>query len=131
MKLYTITLTHYSPKDDESGIDCLLIAKDDEQVYEWLKKNRATRYSYKDEDAELYNINSAEYPWNVIKSNATFKEKTIYWRGCANDPDTDYEDLYYGQTNWSWDEGQEIAEADIQVLQQYLGDKVINARGEG
>jgi len=130
MKLYTITLTHYSPKDAKSGIDCLLIAENDEQVYEWLKANRASSYKYAEQDNDLYDIRSDQYPWDLIKANLTFKEKIIYWRGCSNDPDTELDDLYYGRTTWSWDEGQEIAEADIGVLRQYLNDKVIDARGE-
>jgi hypothetical protein len=99
-------------------------------VYEWLKENQATIYEYKEEDEEVYDIKSNEYPWDTIKANLTFKEKIIYHRGCANDPDTSYDDLYYGQTNWSWNEGQEVTEADLSVLRQYLGDKLIDARGE-
>ncbi len=130
MKLYTVTLIHYSPGDDESGIDCFLIADNDEQVYDWLRDNRCTGYKDQEEDSESYDIESPDYPWNTIESGLTFQEKIIYYRGCANDPDTDYEDLYYGQTNWSWNEGQVLTEADLSVLQRYLGDKLVDGRGE-
>jgi hypothetical protein len=130
MKLYTVTLIHRSPKDSESGIDCFLIANNEEQVYDWLRDNRCTGYKDQEKGSESYDIESPVSPWNTIRSGLTFQEKIIYYRGCANDPDTDYEDLYYGQTNWSWNEGQELTEADLSVLQRYLGDKLVDGRGE-
>ena len=128
MKLYRILLEHYAPKDSKRAIDCFVIADNDEQVYEWLKENRSTSYKYQEEENELYDIKSTEYPWSTIRSDVEFKDKIIYYRGCMNDPDTEYEDLYYGKTVWGWDEGQSIDEDDIRVLREYLGESLVDAR---
>ena len=36
MNLYKVLFSHYAPKDSETGIKALLLANNDEQVYEWI-----------------------------------------------------------------------------------------------
>lgn len=39
MNLYEIRFRHFSPKDSNSGIICLLVASGDEQVYDWFRSD--------------------------------------------------------------------------------------------
>lgn len=118
MNIYKIIFTHYSPKDSEEGIACLLIAENDEQVYEWIASDpqfgdMRIFTSWKDmEDEEL---EDAEMP---------FKEKMISICGEVNDEDADLSDLYYGKTLYGW----QLLKEDIDInkdVPQYLIDKNI------
>lgn len=105
MNLYKIKFSHSSPKDTECGIKCLLLAKNDEQVYEWIK-------SEPDIGGEkLWNI------WADIEdSNNEFKHQMIQIKGEINDDDFDYSDAYYGITLLGWSLLKEDIKTDYSEL---------------
>lgn len=106
MNIYKIEFLHAAPKDTESGIKCLLLAENEEQVYEWIKLEpklgeRSLYNGWKDseeenEEFEIYDENYNE----VGKEN--FKQKMIRLQGQMNDDDYDYSDAYYGITLFGW-----------------------------
>ena len=106
MNLYKISFSHHAPKDREEGIKCLLLAKNDEQVYEWIKSepeiNGNTLYnSWKDSEEENEDFEIYDNNFNVI-GNERFKEKIIRLKGQMNDDDYDFSDAYYGITLYGW-----------------------------
>ncbi|MGG0308333.1 hypothetical protein ABEY43_07035 [Priestia megaterium] len=123
MNLYKIMLEHFAPKDSEKGIFTYLIAKTDEEVYEWIaaeKKTKDERTIYNswkcnEEDIgsfEIYNDN-----YDVI-GEETYKERMIRLKGDINDEDAELEDLYYGKTLLGWDLVKEsITPEEVLVLQ--------------
>lgn len=104
MNLYSIDFLHASPKDTEYGMKCLLLAENDEQVYEWIKSEPElpdrTLYNNwecnEDEEFDIYNDNYE------IVGKETFKEKMIRLGGEINDEDYDFSDAYYGITLFGW-----------------------------
>lgn len=94
MNLYKIIFDHYSPKDHESGIKCLLFAQNDEEVYDWL--GRWEDYEDDEDDPD-------------------FKVRMIALKGDINDKTKDnYADAYYGNTVWGW----ELLREDV-VVEDY------------
>ena len=89
MNIYKIEFLHASPKDREEGIKCLLLAKNDEQVYEWIKSEPkiGERHLYngwadlegENEEFEVYNDNydviGKDKEENVVEGNITIKDK--------------------------------------------------------
>lgn len=104
MNLYSIDFLHASPKDTEYGMKCLLLAENDEQVYEWIKSEPeltdGALYNNwecnEDEEFDIYNDNYE------IVGKETFKEKMIRLGGEINDEDYDFSDAYYGITLFGW-----------------------------
>lgn len=118
MNLYKITFTHYSQKDSAIGIKALILANNDEQVYEWLASEP------KIGDSGLYNSyrEKEPYVWDAEKESfvdedgdevddfwedenglpETFKNRMIRLRGEENDKDYELHDLYYGLTLYGW-----------------------------
>lgn len=82
MNLYSIDFQHYSPKDYERGIKELVLADNDEQVYNIIKEN----YSYSWSDSE--------------NDDPGFKPTVIAHKGEWDI--TELDDLYYGQTLYGW-----------------------------
>ena len=107
MNLYEIMFDHYSQKDSERGTLTYLIAKSDEDVYEWikaeheLKNGRQIYCSYEDreEDDEVYYT----YDDDNLEIEETFKERMIRLQGEMNDDDAELDDLYYGKTLYGWE----------------------------
>src|SRR5690606_2743579 len=63
MNLYKIEFSHTAPKDQKRGIECLLLAENEEQVYNWLKsdpKLKNTHIFTCWEDKELLKYNPDE-----------------------------------------------------------------------
>ena len=106
MKIYKIEFLHASTKDREVGLKCLLLAENEEQVYEWIKSEpkigeRSLYNGWADseeesEEFEVYNDN-----YDVI-GKENFKQKMIRLKGQMNDNDYDYSDAYYGITLFGW-----------------------------
>jgi len=104
--LYSIEFIHYSPKDSEQGIKCLLLAENDEQVFNFIDEmyqyNTWSEYetdeSFKDENKfDIYDDDDL----NIIGTE-TFKERMIRLKGQMNDEDYELQDLYYGVTLYGW-----------------------------
>lgn len=120
MNLYQIQLQHTAPKDTETAIACLLLAENDEQVYEWIKsadevKNSHIYCSWDDneEEGEEFEIFNDDYE---VVGTETFKEKIIRLKGEKNDEDYDYTDAYYGITLYGWELLKENVTTDYSEL---------------
>ncbi|MWV44825.1 hypothetical protein GRF59_14485 [Paenibacillus sp. HJL G12] len=107
MNLYKIMFEHYSQKDSKVGTITHLVARSDEEVYEWLKNEPRlsdgsviyNSYKYSEEDDETFEIYDADY--NVIGTES-FKERMIRLHGEMFDEDKELNDLYYGLTLYGW-----------------------------
>lgn len=117
MNLYKITFSHHGPKDSESGIKCLLLAENDEQVYNWIasepevnddtmfnswKEKESAKY---DKDQELFiDDDGNEYYWTDEKGKPEdFKTRILRFNGEINDDNYDFADVYYGITLFGWE----------------------------
>jgi len=108
MNLYTIDFSHSSPKDRKYGIKGLVLAENNEQVYEWLctqpEINDETLFvSWKDDEEEYEDETFRIYD-NEGKEigEVLFKEKIIHLQGEIYDDDVDYDGAYYGVTLYGW-----------------------------
>lgn len=120
MNIYKIEFLHVAPKDTERGLKCLLLAENEEQVYEWIKSepkieeqslyNGWADSEEENEEFEVYNDN-----YDVI-GKENFKQKMIRLKGQMNDDDYDYSDAYYGITLFGWSLLKENVNTDYSEL---------------
>jgi len=118
MNLYEIQVKHCSPKNSHISTQAYLVAKNHEQVYEWIKSeplNMINGWADSEEDGETFDIYNDDF--EVIGSE-TFKEKMIRIKGELNDEDYDYSDAYYGITLFGWREIGIITQDQLHVLNQ-------------
>lgn len=104
MNLYKIEFIHASLKDVEYGIKCLLIANDDNSVYEWIKsephiKDHTLFNSWKESEKDEFNVYDDEY--NIVGIES-FKDIMLRMNGEMNDDNYDFSDAYYGITLLGW-----------------------------
>jgi len=124
MNLYIIEFKHYAPKDSEKGIKGYIVAKNDEEIYEFIKSEpemlgEIIYNSYADkedyDDKDIYDDDD-----NAIGTE-TFKERII---GCCGDMYDEYSevsDLYYGATQYGWTcVIKDVTSQDVEGL-RYLG----------
>ena len=123
MNLYKIIFDHYAPGDSEKGIKCLLLAEDDERVYEWFKTNpdingsRIYTYWSDREDPEEYAA-SLGIDEKEIADMEPYKDKIIRLKGDINDDDVDFSDAYYGITLYGWELLEENTDIDYTKLEK-------------
>ncbi len=120
MNIYKIEFLHASLKDREMGLKCLLLAENEEQVYEWIKSepkidelslyNGWADSEEENEEFEVYNDN-----YDVV-GKENFKQKMIRLKGQMNDDDYDYSDAYYGITLFGWSLLKENVNTDYSEL---------------
>lgn len=121
MNLYEIMLMHFAPRGSEQGIFTYLLARSDEEVYEWLKTNPSlpdgrslyTPFYDSESDNKTFEIYNAEYE---VVGHETYRERIIRLKGDLNDEDVELSDLYYGQTLVGWD----VVKSNISVEQVEL-----------
>lgn len=134
MNLYKIIFSHYSPKDSEHGIKCLLLAENSDQVYEWIASKpviedntldndwaEKSKYKYDfKEDAFLdSNRNKTDYYWTDDNGTVeNYKERMIRLEGEIYDPSVDFEYSYYGITLLGWELLKEDIETNYSELQE-------------
>jgi len=99
MNLYKIIFSHHGPKDSEEGIKTLLLAENDEQVYDWLASEPdgyflCWKERMEDPDDEWFDENGDPEDW---------KARMIRLKGEINDDDRDFSDAYYGLTFYGWE----------------------------
>jgi len=99
MNLYKIIFSHHGPKDSEEGIKTLLLAENDEQVYDWLASEPDGCFLFwkermEDPDDEWFDENGDPEDW---------KARMIRLKGEINDDDRDFSDAYYGLTFYGWE----------------------------
>jgi hypothetical protein len=115
MKLYRINVQHCSPKDSHTSIECFLLARDEEDVFDWIDQNRKyDNWTETNDDNYTYTIYDDDY--NEIGSE-TFKEKIIRIKGDINDEDQDWSDAHYGLTFYGWEEVT-VSEGSIEALDE-------------
>lgn len=90
--LYKIKMQHFSPKDSEEGIVGFLYAKNDEQVYEFLKT-----------DPKFDNLHILNCWDDKENDDITFKKSLLKHQGEINNDDIEVHDLYYGCTLYGWE----------------------------
>jgi len=131
MRLHRVTSIHYGPKSHHEAVEAYLIADDEEQVIVWVSKANSDHWDPKWNDMRQQASVSPSREWWEKNPGARDRAGALgltideydtvngpeggvlrFWRGDFRDP----EDLYYGATQFWWDEGVEIAEADAAVL---------------
>ena len=111
MKLYKIKVLHGAPKDSHESIETYIVAEDDEEVYNWLKKKAYWDY-YEDNPEDENGLRCREEsPYDEM----SFKEYVMLYKGDLKD-DEGWEDAYYGVTKWGWEEVGEISESEKRFL---------------
>lgn len=114
MNIYEIIFTHYSPKDSETGIKRLIVAENDEEVYNYIKEENHGMYNSwseyeeltydSEKDAFLYNdgSKSSKYFTDGTGNPESFKSRMLKLGGEVFDENVELEDLYYGATLYGW-----------------------------
>lgn len=98
MNLYVIKFSHYAPKDEEQGIKALLLAQNEEQVYNWISSAPKLKFGtmfnswFENEDDE-----------DCQDDDETFKEKILRLKGDIEDDTVDFSNSYYGITLYGWE----------------------------
>lgn len=116
MNLYAIKFTHYSQKDNETGIVTYAIAENDEQVYEWIKSEP------RDEHWMIFNSWWDNEDDEIEYDGESFKDYIIQVSGEMNSEYASYDDLYYGKTYYGWDLIKEnIQDYQINALMETIG----------
>jgi len=135
MFLVEVGFMHYGPKSQEDGIKELIITGSMEQAVAYIDKeylfNNLENYVGPDPEAEGEYFSPCNAWWdkNPHKKDealnrgltlsgygdvqGSYKEICLWWEG---DDWKDPEDCYYGVTQYSWRNYQEISEEDAAVL---------------
>jgi hypothetical protein len=132
MNLYKITFTHYAPKDSEQGIKALVLAENDEQVYNWIASEPTTKEggmynSWKERENYEWDVeaeawmdedgNDANVYWYDENGDLEdFKSRMLRLKGEDNDDEVELNDLYYGETLYGWELLKENTSADYSEL---------------
>ena len=120
MNIYKIEFVHASPKNREMGLKCLLLAENEEQVYEWIKSepkigDRSLYNGWADSEEENKEFEVYNDNYDVI-GKENFKQKMIRLKGQMNDDDYDYSGAYYGITLFGWSLLKENVNTDYSEL---------------
>jgi hypothetical protein len=115
MILYKIVVAHYSQKDNHRSIEGYIIRENEEQAMEYvcLKLGYYSAEELEEEvEVDLYD-DDGNY---VSTETETKKEKLLRLGGDYFDADADRSDLYYGHTEWGWEEVKTVTPEEIEVL---------------
>lgn len=94
MNLYQINVGHFGPKDNHISIECLLLALNDEAVYEFIKS----------EPQLGINGNRISVLWaEREEEDPKYKDNIIRIKGELYDEEVDCDDAYYGITHYGWE----------------------------
>jgi len=122
MNLYRINFAHYAPKDREDGIKCLLLAENDEAVYNYVRKlaywEDYEEVTYVAEEEEFLDGDDEIIEgWYDKQGNPEdFKTRMIRLRGQINDDEHEVSDLYYGTIIYGWELVVENTKVDYSEL---------------
>jgi len=101
-RIYKIQVRHAGPKSSHDSIELFLIADSEEEVYQWIDKEKNYgAWNEASEEGEMCEILDSDY--NVI-GEESYKDKMIRLGGDFNDEDADYDDAYYGLTFYGWED---------------------------
>ena len=129
MNLYDVEFTHYAPRGSDYGSKALLLAENDEQVYEWIASDfaqsecgmyndwKSKELAVWDEENEVFVDENGEYKdWYDDDGNPeNFKTRMLRLRGEFNDS-VDVTDAFYGVTLLGWKLLKENVETDYSEL---------------
>ena len=114
MNLYKVNMTHAAPKDSETAIKEYVVAKNDYEVFNYLKSEG--NYTYWN-NVERYN---EDYDDDLKKIDFIYKN-----RGDSQ-LEEKWQDLYYGSTIYDWELFIEnISQPNIDVLHELEIAKVL------
>jgi hypothetical protein len=128
MNLYKILVGHIAPKDMHTAIACLVLAENDEQVYEFIKSQPETKEhtlfnnwkeseeTTKEEWLEGNDWCSEEDADERTNYGVKFKDNIISIKGELNSEDVDWSDAYYGITIYGWELLKENVTTDYSEL---------------
>lgn len=102
MNLYNIVFSHHAPKGSASGIKCMVLAENVEQVYDWLASEPETR------EGTLYT------GWKYL--DEAERKRIINMEGTIYDDTIDFSDAYYGLTLYGWELLKENVTGDYSEL---------------
>jgi len=100
MNIYKVIFKHHAVKDARVGMAALLLAKDVEQVYEWIALQPALN------EGHLFN------DWMNNRFASESKANIIRLKGDINDPDIYDSHAYFGMVLYGWELVQEDVEFD-------------------
>ena len=112
MKLYKIKVLHAAPKDWHQSIETYLIAKNDEEVFNWIDENKAHHLW---SEHEKWLEDDEESGYYLDDKPCTMKEWVLVNKGDIDD-DNGWEDAYYGVTKWGWELVDETWDVDYDSL---------------
>ncbi len=123
MNLYKIIFSHHSPKDSKQGIKTLLLAENDEQVYNWICSEPEIEgdklfNSWKENDKVTFDdLDEDEWEWLDDNGNPElFKDRMLRMEGEIDDDTIDFSDAYYGITLYGWELAKENVTSDYTEL---------------
>jgi hypothetical protein len=106
MNLYKITVGHAAPKDFHKSMVCLLLAENDEAVFDWIASepdvNGSGLFNSWADNVEDWAGNNDDEEWDD-EQYPDFKAKIVALKGEINDEDYDFTDSYYGITLYGWE----------------------------
>lgn len=94
MNLYRIIVLHGAPKDSHESTETYLVANNEEQVFQWISKEKTYGCWSEPDDMRTDDETDEEIP---------FKDWVMKHKGDISD-DEGWEDAYYGVTKWGWSE---------------------------
>ncbi|MCC0678242.1 MULTISPECIES: hypothetical protein [unclassified Clostridioides] len=104
MKLFKIKVTHFAPKDMHNSIQEYVVSNNDREVFEYL----ANGYAHWKDIIENYNEVDID----------TYKEALKIYEEIYNNKGDDrgVYDLYYGATQYSWEEVELVDDSVIELM---------------
>ena len=120
-KLYKIIVLHGAPKDTHTSIEGYVIAKDEEQVYDYINKlnygywENVNKTSLEDLGLDEEERSTCYYLNDDYNNQISFKEWLMAHKGDLDD-EAGWEDAYYGVTKYGWEEMEVIHQEDLEVL---------------
>lgn len=109
MNIYKIVFRHISPKDNKEGLETLLLAASDRDVYDYIDKEHTSGcWSDRDREDGLHTVYDDDC--NLVGTE-TYRERMLRLKGELDDGEVDLSDAYYGITLYGW----ELLEEDVSV----------------
>lgn len=129
MNLYNVKFTHCAPRGRDHGSKALLLAENDEQVYEWIASESAQskcgmyndwkskETAVWDEENEVFVDENGEYKnWYDDDGNPeSFRARMLRLKGELDDS-VDVTDAFYGVTLYGWELLKENVTTDYSEL---------------
>jgi len=102
--LYKIIVLHGALKSSHTSTETYLVAKDENEVFDWIDKKNHGSWTEDDEEEPRVKYADDDYEKEI-----PFREWVMINRGDLADEDG-WEDAYYGVKKWGW----ELIDASIE-----------------